>query len=117
MTYTEKVKDLYQLINTGRMMEGFEKYYHQNVVMQEVGDEPRIGKDVNREYEIAFMGMIKDFHGAGVLAITANEAEQKTMVESWMDFTFQNGTRMKSQQVAVQTWEGNQIVTETFYHK
>ncbi len=47
MTHLEKVKDLYQMITTGQVMEGFEKHYHQNVVMQEVSEAPRNGKDAN----------------------------------------------------------------------
>lgn len=117
MNYLEKATDLYQLINSGQIMEGFEKYYHQDVVMQEIGEEPRAGKDKNREYEINFIGMIKQFHGSGVLGIPSNDAEHKTMVESWMDMTLQNDVRMKSQQVAVQTWEGDHIINEIFYHK
>ncbi len=117
MTYLEKATNLYQLINSGKMIDGFEKYYHQNVVMQEIGEEPRAGKDKNREYEINFMRMIKEFHGSGVLSITSNEAEHKTMVESWADITFQNDVRVKSQQVAVQTWKEDYIVNEIFYHK
>ncbi len=117
MTHLEKATNLYQMIDGGQLMDAFEKYYHQDVVMQDIGDEPRIGKDKNREHEIAFFGMIKEFHGSGVLGISSNEAEGKTMVESWMDITFQNDTRLKAQQVAVQTWEGDYIIKETFYHK
>ena len=117
MTHVEKATDLYQLINSGRLMDGFEKYYHPDVVLQEIGEAPRVGKDVNREYEKTFVGSVKEFHGAGVLAITGNEQESKTMVESWMDMTFQNDFRVKMQQVAVQTWDGDQIIHETFYHK
>lgn len=110
--------ELYEMINSGKLMEGFEKFYHQDVIMEEVGEAPRIGKDINREYEKKFLGMIKEFHGAGVYAIASTEAQNKTMVESWIDVTF-NGEapRMKSEQVAVQTWEGDQIVKEVFYHK
>ena len=117
MTHLEKATDLYQLINSGRLMEAFEKYYHENVALQEIGEAPREGKAANRVYEQNFLASIKEFHGAGVLSITANEAENKTMVESWMDVTFQNDTRLKMQQVAVETWEGDQIIHEIFYHK
>lgn len=116
MTHLENVTNMYQLINNGKTMDAFEKYYHPNVIMEEVGEEPRNGKDANRDYEINFGKMIKEFHGAGVLAITANEDAHKTMVESWMDFTLRTNVRIKSQQVAVQTWAGDQIVHESFYH-
>jgi len=40
------------------------------------------------------------------------------MVESWMDLTFyDDAARVKIEQVAVQTWEGDQIIKEVFYHK
>lgn len=32
MTHLEKATDLNQLINSGKLMEGFEKYYHPDVV-------------------------------------------------------------------------------------
>lgn len=118
MKNLENATELYEMINTGKLMEGFERFYHPDVVMQEVGDAPRKGKDINREYEKNFLGMIKEFHGAGVYAITSNEAKNITMVESWIDVTFKNDApRVKTEQVAVQTWEGNQIIKEVFYHK
>ena len=117
MKNLQKATELYQLIGSGQLLEAFERFYHPNVLMQEAGEEPRIGKDTNREYELYFLGMIKTFHGSGVTHIASNEAESVTMVESWMDVTFQNDFRLKMQQVAVQTWDGDQIINETFYHK
>lgn len=117
MTYLEKAAELYNLINTGKLMEGFEKFYDNNVVMQEVGEAPRIGKDANRQHEISFFEMIKTVHGADVEAITSNEATAKTMVQSWMEVTFNDGSRVKIEQVAVQTWKGDYIIKEVFYHK
>lgn len=118
MKNLKNATELYHMINSGKLMDGYEKFYHPDVVMQEVGEAPRSGKDVNREYEEKFLGMIKEFHGGGVNAITSNETENKTMVESWMDLTFHNDApRVKIEQVAVQTWEGNQIIKEVFYHK
>lgn len=117
MTHLEKATDLYNLINSGKLMDGFEKYYRNDVVMQEISEEPRVSKDTNRQHEINFLAMIKEFHGAGVEGITGNEATNKTMVESWMDVTFQDGNRVKIEQVAVQTWIDDLIIKEVFYHK
>lgn len=117
MTYLEKATELYELINTGKLMDGFEKFYSENVIMQELGEEPRIGKETNRQHEINFLGMVQEFHGAGIEAITSNETTGNSMVESWMDITFKDGNRMKIEQVAVQTWQGDFIIKEVFYHK
>ncbi len=65
MTNLERVKDLHiNYVGTGKLMEGFELYYADNVVMSELGEEPRIGKDFNREYERNFLAGIKEIHGA-----------------------------------------------------
>jgi hypothetical protein len=85
--------------------------------MQELGEDPRTGKDACRTYEINFLSSIKEFHGMEVTAITADEINGITMVESWMEVTFQNDFKLKMFQVAVQRWQDGQIIHETFYHK
>ncbi len=105
MSNLQNVKDLHQnYVNAGKLLEGFEKFYAENVVMQELGEEPRIQS-------------IKEIHGGGCLSFAEDVTSNKTMVESWMDLTFSNGFRVKMQQVAVQTWENGLIINEIFYHK
>jgi predicted DNA-binding protein YlxM (UPF0122 family) len=117
MSYLQKAKDLYAMINQGQLLEAFEKYYANDVVMQEVGEAERVGKDINREYEKKFLAMIKEIHGGGVTHFTSNEETGVTMVDNWMEVTFQDGNRVKIEQVAVQTWKGDEIIKEVFYHK
>jgi len=116
MSYYDKAKDIYEMSAQGKMMEAFEKYYHHDIVMVEATGESRKGKDTNRKFEQEFMGMIKEFHGSGVTAITSNEKEATTMVESWMDVTLTDGKRNKMEEVAVQKWKGDQIIHERFYY-
>lgn len=116
MTYQEKAEDLYNMINSGKLMDAFEKYYHNDVVMVEATGDKREGKDASRDYEKKFLSSIKEFHGAGVGSIASNEDEKVTTVESWMDVTFQDGNRTKLEQVAVQQWEEDQIKHERFYY-
>ena len=59
---------------------------------------------------------MESFNGMDVIAITYNEEEAQTAVESTMDITFKGGNRMTIEQVATQQWEGNQIVRELFYN-
>ena len=33
MSYLEKAQDLYRMIGEGQLLDAFEKYYHENVVM------------------------------------------------------------------------------------
>jgi len=116
MSYYDKAKDIYDMSAQGKMLDAFEKYYHNDVVMVEATGEARKGKDVNRKFEIEFMGMIKEMHGGGVKAITSNEKDAITMVESWMDVTMKDGSRNMMEEVAVQKWKGDQIIHERFYY-
>ena len=82
------------------------------------------GKDANRKREQEFLVMIKEMHGGGVYGITSNEDDGVTsneddgitMVETWMDVTYQDGNRTKMEEVAVQHWDGDQIIKERFYY-
>ncbi len=115
MTYKEKAEDIYNLIGQGQLMDAFEKYYAEGVVMTE----PRgtwEGKNACRAHENEFLGMIKEFHGMEVKAITSDEANGIVMHETSMDVTFVDGTRVNLEQAGVQRWEGDQIVHERFYY-
>ena len=62
----ESVNDLNNLIITGKVMEAFEKYYAEDVTMQENENEPTIGKVACRVNEEAFVNGITDFRKAVV---------------------------------------------------
>lgn len=117
MTYKQKAEALYAMVGQGQILDAFEKFYHEDVVMQETTEAPRVGKAANREYEKQFVSSLKEVHGGGVDAITSDEEKGITCVETWMDMTFADGNRVKMEQVAVQYWQGDQIIKEKFYHK
>ena len=116
MSYLEKAQDLQNMVLSGQLMDAFEKYYHEDVVMVEGTGETTSGKAANRVREEKFLGSIAEFHGAGVEAISANEETGVSMAEVWMDVTFQHGNRMKMEQVTVQRWKGDEIIHERFYY-
>lgn len=116
MSYYDKAKDVYDMLAKGKLMDAFEKYYHNDVVMVEATGESRKGKTANRKFQEDFMGGIKETHGSGVRAITSNEKDGTTMVESWMDLTMKDGKRSMMEEVAVQKWKGDQIIHERFYY-
>lgn len=116
MTLQEKTQDIYNLIGQGKLLDAFDKYYGENVVITE----PRgtwEGKKACRAHEEEFLGMIKEFHGMEVTAITSDEAAGVVMHETSMDVTFQDGNRVNMEQVGVQKWEDGKIVHERFYYQ
>jgi len=116
MKYLQLASDLYQMTGQGQMLEAFEKYYHDDVVMIEANGDTREGKDKNREFQKQFLASVSEVHGGGVDAITSNEETGVTMVETWMDITFKDGNRMKMEEVCVQQWQDGKIIRERFYY-
>ncbi len=116
MSNLNNVKKMYEMIQQGQMMEAFEKFYHEDVVMVEVTGETRKGKANNREAQLKWLASAETFHDGGTGSVTSNEETGHTAVESWMDITFKDGNRMKIEEVAIQKWEGDKIIHERFYY-
>ena len=111
----DRITEIYDLLNQGKGLEAFDKYYGDEVVMIEATGDKREGKPANRAYEENFFGSIKEFHDAGVVSIANDEQRGITMVESWMDVTFKDGNRVRLEQIARQNWEDGKITEERFY--
>ena len=115
MTYKEKAQDIYNMLGQGQLLDAFDKYYAENVVMTEPRG-TRTGKAECRAYEEQFLNSIEAFHNLEVKNVGSDEAAATTFVQSLMDVTFKGGHRAQMNQVAVQQWEGDQIVHEEFYY-
>jgi ketosteroid isomerase-like protein len=116
---TQNVAALDQALNeailSGKAMEAFEKYYADDVVMQENSDEPRIGKDVNRKAEEAFFSSLEAWNDGKLVSSAVNG--DVTFSEWYMDITFKGGKNAKMSQVAVRRWKDGKLVHERFFYQ
>jgi hypothetical protein len=110
----EKLNHLNQLILDGNMMDGFDLYYHDEVVMQENELAPTVGKTANRERELQFLNNIAEFRGASVLSKAAGE--NITYVTWHFDYTHKEWGVRNYTQVNVQHWKDDKIVKEQFFY-
>ncbi len=116
MEIKQLIDEMNGMIMEGQILEAFEKFYDDDVVMQENNEEAREGKDANREYEKKFVDSIEEFHGANVEAVGIDEDNNKTLVQWEMDVTFKGGDRKKMKQIAVQKWKDGKVIKEQFYY-
>ena len=116
MGIKEDVKEMNEMILQGKSMEAFEKFYAEDVTMQENSEEPRVGKDTNREFEKQFMENVEEFHGMKLNATAFSDNDEVVMNYWDMDVTFKGKERKKSSQVAVQKWKDGKIVKERFFY-
>lgn len=110
------VEDLHQMILSGQILDAFEKYYAEDVTMQDNLTEPRVGKAANRTYEEQFVNGITAFRGAEVKAVALDEDNGIVMTEWFMDYSHSAFGDVQLAQVSVQRWENGQVVHERFYH-
>ncbi len=107
-------KELNTMILSGQLLEGFEKFYAEDCTLQENSEEPRVGKDTNREFEKAFIDSIEEFHGAELLA-SAVSGDVSFSEWAW-DVTFKGAGRVLMAQVSVRRWKDGLVAAERFYY-
>jgi hypothetical protein len=116
MTTTSDLnRQLDDMLATGSILEAFEKFYADDVVMQENDDSPTQGKDANRAREIAFVESIETYHGGDLLG-TATTGDV-SYSEWFTDVTLKEYGRVQRTQVAKRHWKDGKIVNERFYYK
>jgi hypothetical protein len=111
----EKISDINNLVLEGKAMEAFEKYYHEDVVMQENDSTPTVGKHANRTREVAFFANIESFRGAAVLNVTAPH-ENLSVVVWHYDYTHKEWGVRNYHQLSVQHWKDGKIIKEQFIY-
>ena len=110
----ESLNDLNSLVVEGKLMDAFEKYFHDDVVMQENSNSPVIGKAANRQREIDFLSNIQEFRSASVSGIGVG-AEISFVVWSY-DYTHKDWGVKNYTQVSVQNWKDGKIIKEQFFY-
>jgi len=113
-TIAEKIKTLNELVLAGKMMEAFEKFYHEDVQMQENQNLPVAGKGANRERELEFLSNIEEFRGASVDSVAVGE--NVSFVVWSYDYTHKQWGEKKYTQVSVQKWKDGKIIHEQFFY-
>ena len=114
MPRKERVQGLVNAITEGRILEAFEEYYADSVVMQENSKPATEGKAANRIREEQFVGSVKEIFENKALAVVVDG--NHSALEWLLEFRNTDGMRLRIAQVAVQTWEGDHIVAERFYY-
>lgn len=108
-------QELNDMILQGKILEAFDKFYADDIVMEE-DDKERVGKEANREYEEQFVESLEEFHAAEIRSRGVDEENNVTLSEWYNDMTLEGVGRVEQQQVSVRTWnEDGQITHEKFY--
>lgn len=110
----QSLEDLNSLVLQGKSIEAFQKYYHEEVAMQENENAPTIGKAANLQRELEFYGNVTEFRGAHPLKVAVGE--DYSMVEWHYDYTHKDWGAKNYTQISVQEWKDGKIIKEKFYY-
>ena len=117
MTHLELAQKLCAMIGEGKLHEAVDELYADDVEIIEANGDTFKGAETQKGRINEWQAGLDGFHGGGVYAITSNEEDGITMVESYVDVTFKGAPgQMRFEEVAVQTWKDGRIVRERFYY-
>jgi ketosteroid isomerase-like protein len=113
-TIRENVENLIRQVEQGRLLEAFDTFYGENVAMRENTAAPTIGKAANRAREEEFVASVAEVHEARAKRWLVDG--DRAVIEWNLEYTATDGTRIRLEQIAAQTWENGKITDERFFY-
>ena len=111
----EQVATLTHLIQSGQTLAAMERFYADDVTMQENENLPRVGKAVCLNHERQMLSGTIDFK-ATLICQAINESINVVFSEWVYAFTELSGQRFSLREVSVQQWQNELIQSEKFYY-
>ena len=108
------VQEINSLVIEGKLLEAFDKFYHEDVSMQENFLPPTKSKSVNRKREVEFLNNIVEFREAKVNGVGIGDGISYV---TWSyDYTHKEWGVKNYTQVSIQHWQDGKIIREQFIY-
>ena len=105
---------LLELLSAGEFVKGMETYFDEDVVIQEVGQEPKRGRDHCIAFEKELLEGVAKF--IQYTAHSQGAGGDDTFYEATMEFKTKDRQHVVQNQAVVTTWKDGKIVDERYYH-
>ena len=113
MTLQEKLNDLNSMILKGELLESMDKYYHADCVVIEKNDVVAKGLVQAKERESAIFEGVEAWLASEIKSTAVGE--NVTMTEWHFEYKHKDLGHKKFDQVAVQHWQDEKIISDRFY--
>jgi ketosteroid isomerase-like protein len=110
----ESVETLIQQVEQGNLLGAFDTFYADNVSMRENTAAPTVGKAANRAREEQFIASVAEVHEVRAKRWLVDG--DRAVIEWDLEYTAKDGTRIRMEQIAAQTWENGKITDERFFY-
>lgn len=114
MPSREAVEAFVKMVESGQHDAAIERFYTEDASMQENQGEPRRGRAVLVAAERQMMGRATEIRSQCVRPVLI---EGDTVVIHWIfEFDLKDGSLLRIEELAHQTWRGDQIARERFFY-
>lgn len=107
-------QELNQMLVEGRAMAAFDRFYADDVTIQENTHPPVVGKEANRQREAAFLDAVEEVEEVTLLGWAAHG---DTSYSEWVYvMRLRGGRTIRIDEVAARRWRDGQVIFERYYH-
>ena len=110
------LNQLLSLLAKGEFLRGMDEYFDDNVVIQEVGQEPKRTKAYCMEVEAKILEGVSEFIQYTALSQGVDVSGNITFYEATMEFKTTRGEHIVQRQCVVTKWQDGKIIEESYYH-
>jgi ketosteroid isomerase-like protein len=94
--------------------EVYNRYYAEDVVVQENMQPPRVGRALSIERQKLMNANVKEIHNFKIGAVLIDG--DRSMVEMHLDATTKDGYSIHLEEVGLQTWKDGRIIYERYFY-
>jgi hypothetical protein len=115
MSTNNRIHELLEFFKTNPPPEEvYERYYDENVVVQENMQPSRIGRALSIERQKLMNANVKEIHDFKIGAVLVDG--DRSMVEMNLDATTKDRHHLKIEEVGLQTWKDGKIIHERYFY-
>lgn len=115
MTLRDRVQELLDFQKTNPPVEEiYERFYDENVVVQENLETPRVGRTLSIERQKRMNANIKEVHNVKIGAVLVDG--DRSVIEMHIDVTTNDGYRIRIEELGLQTWKDGRIISERYFY-
>lgn len=115
MTLRDRVQELLDFQKTNPPVEQiYERFYDENVVVQENLQTPRVGRAISIDRQQRMNANVKEVHELKIGAVLVDG--DRSVIEMHLELTTVDGYRIRLEEVGMQTWKNERIIHERYFY-
>ncbi|MBW4511631.1 MAG: nuclear transport factor 2 family protein [Scytonematopsis contorta HA4267-MV1] len=115
MELRQKVQELLDFLQTNPQPEQvYERFYDENVIVQENLQQPRVGRSLSIQRQQQMNANVKEVHEFKLGAVLVDG--ERSVIEAHIDLTTLDGHHIRIEELAMQTWKDGRIIQERFFY-